>query len=569
MSPHFRNLSIIAKIAVPSTIVAIVAAGIVVFASLALTQLSDTATRLVDGNATRVLYALQAESDFNSAAVSEKNVILSMNEADAKKNIALYDRATAATLDAIEHLADITGRGDQAGLIDTFRAAVNSRKTASAHVFELALSGNKADAFGYSVGVAAPFRRVAIETVGKLIAVNIDAMGKARDNGAALARKTRLGLEIGAGLGLACAFGILGWIALQQISRPLARLTREMARLSAGQLDLRFEHHDRTDEIGALTRSLHVFRENAVAARRLEAAQQAQQARREACQRAVEASIAEFDLQVRETLDTLTGAATTMHAMAQSMTTTAGETSRQATAVAASADRTSMDVRTVAVATEGLQVSIDEISRQVAQSSTIAEAAVAEADHTTETIQKLATTALRISDVVTQIHAVASQTNLLALNAAIEAARAGEAGKGFAVVASEVKTLADQTAKATEHIAVQITAIQDETARASDVIAGIGGTIRQLNTIAATIASAVVAQGAATRDIAANIQGVARETIEASANMAGVHRAAGTTGAAASQVLTAADELGGQADKLLRDVEGFFVKIRSQQEAAA
>jgi methyl-accepting chemotaxis protein len=227
MLSSFRNLAIIAKIAVPATIVAVVSIGIVLYASLAVTQLSDTAAALVDQNATPVKFALQAESEFNSAAVSEKNVILSAtDEKEAKKNIDTYGKATTATLDAIDHFEAITSAADQRELIETFRTAVNNRREASGKVFELALAGKVAEAFAYSRDVAAKHRQVAMKAVGKLITMNVERMQAARDESVVMAQKTRRWLVVGATAGLVCAFGILGWIALYQISRPLASMTR-------------------------------------------------------------------------------------------------------------------------------------------------------------------------------------------------------------------------------------------------------------------------------------------------------------------------------------------------------
>ena len=306
---------------------------------------------------------------------------------------------------------------------------------------------------------------------------------------------------IGAAAGLVCAFGILGWIALYQISRPLAFMTGEMTKLANGDLNIEIEGADRADEVGGLARSLQVFKENAVTARRLEEEQRQQQVQKESRQHAVEGYIAVFDRQVSEALDTLSAASTEMHSTAASMSSTAEETSRQATAVTTASDQTSANVQTVAAATEQLHASTNEISRQVTQSAEFASTAVVEADRTNATIQGLAETAQKIGEVVSADSNIASQTNLLALNATIEAARAGEAGRGFAVVASEVKALANQTAKATEDISTQIAAIQGETGLAVDAIKAIGGTIRQMNQIATAIAAAVEQQGAATRDI--------------------------------------------------------------------
>ena len=560
----FRNVAIIAKIAVPATIVAIVAIGIVLYASLAVSQLSDTAAALVDGNATRVQLVLQAESAFNNAAISEKNVILSADdEKVARGHIELYGKATAATLDAINKFEAITPGADQRDLIETFRTAVRDRREASARVFELALAGKMKEAFDYSRGVAAKHRQIAIAAVGKLIAMNVEQMQAARNAGVAMAAHTRAWLVVGAAAGLVCAFGVLAWIALFQISRPLAGMTGEMKKLANGDLNIQIDGAERADEIGALARSLQVFKENAVTARRLEAAQHDQQAQKERRQSAIEDYIAVFDEQVSEALDTLSAASTEMHATAGSMSATAVEAGRQATAVTDASNQASSNVQTVATATEQLHASTSEISRQVTQSAEFASTAVIEAERTNATIQGLAATAQKIGDVVALIQTIASQTNLLALNATIEAARAGEAGRGFAVVASEVKALANQTAKATEDISTQIAAIQGETGLAVDAIKAIGGTIRQMNEIASAIAAAVEEQGAATRDISHNIQLVAQGTSGVAANIAGVNEAVEETGNAAAEVLTAADDLSRQADRLRANVNGFLDKIRA------
>ncbi|MGZ5871441.1 MAG: methyl-accepting chemotaxis protein [Bradyrhizobium sp.] len=564
MSFDFRNIPIIGKIAVPATLIAVVSIGIVLYASLSVTNLSDTAAALVDRNAARVQLALEAESNFNSAAVSEKNVILSAADGKAMKaNIEAYNGATAATLDAIGRLETVTPAGDQHALIETFRTAVNNRREASAHVFELALAGRVDEAFAYSRGVAAKHRQVAMEVVGKLITVNVEKMRAARDASVAMATRTRVLLVAGAIGGLVCAFGILGWIALFQISRPLASMTREMVKLAKGDLDILIEGADRTDEIGGLAQSLQVFKENAITAHRLEAAQRQAQAQKETRQRDVEGHIAIFDKQVSEALDTLTAASTEMHATAGSMSTTAEETSRQATAVATVSEQASTNVQTVAAATEQLHASINEISRQVTQSAEIASTAVVEAERTNTTIQGLVETAQKIGEVVSLIQNIASQTNLLALNATIEAARAGESGRGFAVVANEVKALASQTAKATEDISMQIAAIQGETGHAVEAIKAIGQTIREMNGIATMIAAAVEEQGAATRDISNNIQLVAQGTNGVASNVARVNEVAEETGSAATQVLAAASDLSRQADKLRGDVNGFLAKIRA------
>jgi methyl-accepting chemotaxis protein len=217
----------------------------------------------------------------------------------------------------------------------------------------------------------------------------------------------------------------------------------------------------------------------------------------------------------------------------------------------------------VATATEELSTSVKEISQQVGYSANVIGQAMTQASDTNEHIKGLAAAAQQIGEVVKLINDIASQTNLLALNATIEAARAGDAGKGFAVVASEVKTLAGQTAKATDEIASQIGAIQEATRVSVQSIEMITATIAKVNETATAIASAVEQQGAATHEIARNVSEAAKGTAEVSANIAGVSQAAQHTGAAASQVLSSAAELSRNGELLKAKVDDFLREVRA------
>jgi methyl-accepting chemotaxis protein len=268
-----------------------------------------------------------------------------------------------------------------------------------------------------------------------------------------------------------------------------------------------------------------------------------------------------FEADVRGVVDGVTSAATELHATARSMTATADETARRSNTVDAASRQASQNVDAVAGATEQLSSSVREITQQVSQSTRMIGDAQTQARATDTQVQGLADTVQKIGDVVKLINDIASQTNLLALNATIEAARAGDAGKGFAVVASEVKTLANQTAKATDEIAAQISAIQAATAQTVQSIQGITATIARVNETASSIASAVEEQSAATQEIARNISGAATGAAEVSSNIGGVNEAAQQTGAAASEILASAGELSrngeflkGQVEKFLRDV---------------
>jgi len=360
---------------------------------------------------------------------------------------------------------------------------------------------------------------------------------------------------------LLCA-AIVAYVNMS-MTRPLTAMVQAMKRLAGGDLAIAVPGGGRRDEIGDISEAVTVFKDSMIRAEALAGEQRAEQERKEKRQQIIEGHIKAFDQSVADSLKTLTSASTEMQTNAQSMSMLAQETSQQSTAVAAASEEASANVQTVASATEELSSSVSEISRQVAESARIAGQAVEDAGRTNVQVQRLAQAAQKIGDVVKLINDIAGQTNLLALNATIEAARAGEAGKGFAVVASEVKSLATQTAKATEDIAAQVKEIQGATGDSVKAIEGIGQTIGRINEITTTIAAAIEEQGAATKEIARNVQQAASGTSDVSSNIAGVNHAAGETGSAATRMLSATAELATQGDKLRRDVDGFLTKIRA------
>ncbi|GLR87140.1 methyl-accepting chemotaxis protein [Bradyrhizobium iriomotense] len=349
----------------------------------------------------------------------------------------------------------------------------------------------------------------------------------------------------------------------RNILRRIGGLQRAMQLLSAGDLDTEVVRTKHNDEIGAMTDTLQVFRQSMIEARALSSEQDKDRATKAERAARMEAQIGSFEGTMRTALDSLAQSANSMQTTAQSMSSTADQSNALVNAVASAAEETSVNVQTVSAGTEQLSSSIAEISRQVVTSAEIAKKAVHEAGATDATVQGLADSASRISVVVDLIQTIASQTNLLALNATIEAARAGEAGRGFAVVASEVKSLASQTAKATEEIRTQIASMQQVTTSAVGAIRGIGQIIGEINDVTTAIAAAVEEQGAATREIARNIQHAAGGTSEVSSNIVGVSTASAEAGAAATEVLSASDALRREADVLRGEIDTFLSNIRA------
>jgi methyl-accepting chemotaxis protein len=379
---------------------------------------------------------------------------------------------------------------------------------------------------------------------------------------AAVARTRDTTIAVVAALALVTV-ALTFWIG-RSLSRPILRLTGVTNRIAAGQLETEVPDLARADEFGTLAQAINVLRDRSAEAARLTAEQERRKAEAAEERRAAMARLADaFETSVKHAVEGISASATEMEASANSMTSAASASDSQTVAAASAAEETSANVGTVASATEELSASIQEIARQVTHSSEIATGAVAEAERANTVMGALAGSAKSVGDIVALISSIASQTNLLALNATIEAARAGDAGKGFAVVASEVKSLATQTAKATEDIQTKVAEIQSMTGTAVTAIHAIGGTVTRMNEITSSVAAAVEQQGAATRDIAGNVQQAAGGAQQVSRNVAAAQRAVSETKTVAAGVLDAAGSVSREAVELRTEVERFLAGVRA------
>ncbi|WP_019645906.1 methyl-accepting chemotaxis protein [Novispirillum itersonii] len=374
----------------------------------------------------------------------------------------------------------------------------------------------------------------------------------------------RKALELGTiSLLVILTLGAIAVLIARDTSTAVTTLTREMNSLSAGNTDLDIGGGERRDEIGAMSRAVMVFRDNMIHNRALREQQDAEDRLKTERAGRIEALTAAFDAEVARLVAAVTTSATRLEATAEDMTGISRQTSAQATSVAAAAEQASANVHTVASAAEELSASIRAITERVGTASDLARQAAEQVSLSTGQINRLQQATQSIGEVVSLITAIADQTNLLALNATIEAARAGDAGKGFAVVANEVKTLANQTSRATEEIRAQIDNVQAQTRLAVDAIARTGTAIENVSAVSSAIAEAVGEQDHATREIAHSVEQASAGTQDVTGNIHGVTAAAQKTGAVSADVLTAATELTAHADDLKALVDRFLSEVRT------
>ncbi len=358
-------------------------------------------------------------------------------------------------------------------------------------------------------------------------------------------------------IGLALLLGRL-------ISRPIVAATSAMRHIADGDTTVVVPGLGRRDEIGVMAETLEVFKRSLAETEQMRLAQAERDERASAERRKAMRDLADsFESAVGDVVRSVVTSSTRLQEAAQTMSASAEQVSAQSAAVAAAAEEASVNVETVASAAEELTSSIGEIKRQVDESAAQAGRASTEAERTTAEVKALATAASRIGQVVDLINSIAGQTNLLALNATIEAARAGEAGKGFAVVAAEVKQLADQTARATSEIGGQIGEIQTATSASVEAIGGIADVIARLDRISVAIAASVDQQGHATREIAHNVVEASTGTHQVSSNIVDITRAADASSSAATQVLTAAEDLTRQSERLHSELSSFLATVRA------
>ncbi|KTS38035.1 hypothetical protein NS228_18190 [Methylobacterium indicum] len=559
----FNDLSLLAKLALPAALVLLVAVGLVGLARSGLDALGETTREIVDVRTNRAVAAQRVANAVAEAAIAQRSVIIEGSD-EVRQTLAQQHRAAEESAAAqAERLVTLAATAEERAQDEALRKGVADYLAFSAKVVTNAQQGMTDVAFALSSEQDAGRRAKAAASIDARVQATLADLAAARDAAEAAAAATKTRLTLVAALGLVLAFSVLAAIAVLGIARPLARTTRAMNALAAGDLSVAVAGTGRRDEIGALARALQVFKDSAGEMRRLterESEHKEAAARRAAL---VDGLARDFEAKVGHLSHDLAGAAGTMEAAARAMAAGAEAGAGRTDAAAGVAQRTSGHVHAVAAASEQMTAAIQEIVGQVAQTSRMAGQAVEDARRTDATVGALSVAAERIERVVSVIADIAAQTNLLALNATIEAARAGAAGRGFAVVATEVKALAGQTTRATDEITGEVAAIQAATRAAVADIQRIGLVIGEMSASAASVAAAMEEQGAATQEIARSVGEAAHGTGHVTETLGDLRREAGETGAAAGRVLDAALSLAHQSEGLTREVGGFLAAVKA------
>ncbi|CCG07206.1 methyl-accepting chemotaxis protein [Pararhodospirillum photometricum] len=561
------NTSLVTRVVVGIVLVLAMMIGLTLYGIGQVNAISDSLVRINQVNAVKQRYAINFRGSVHDRAIDLRDVTLIEDPGQLKAILANIERLerfyqeSAGPLDRIMNERTDTHPEERRILAD-IKATEQRAVPLIRQVIAQAQGGARASAQTLATG---PAREAFITWLAQINQfIDYQEAQNAQETKSALETATGFASLMLALTGLALVVG--GSVAVWTIRGilPLRHSTTIMLRLADNDLSVDIPPATATNEVGAIFRSLRVFKKGAEERVALEEAQARRQAESERERVRLMNGLADsFEGTVSQVVQSVSAAATAMGAAGQEMETLSHDVAQQTAGISEASRRAATNVESVAEATDRLSRAIADITRQVALTRSAGDDAVTKAAHSRETVSKLMGSAERIGEVVSLISSVASQTNLLALNATIEAARAGEAGKGFAVVAGEVKNLANQTARATDDIARQIAAIRDVAQDTAGAIEAIAESIRSVSENTAAVSEAAAEQDQARREITASVERALAETRDVNTRITTVSGAVESSEAAAGRVLAATHTLSRQSEALSREVEGFLRQVRS------
>lgn len=563
----FQNVKISTRVALGFALILFLSGALTIISIFEVNSIKDKLTTINDVNGVKQRLAINFRGSVHDRAIGVRDVTLVASDTDLQSVINEINKLaddyaeSAVILDQMfKTRSDITTQ--ERTILSDIKEIEQNTLPMVTDVIKLRKEGKIAEATALLLDTARPAFVAWLGRINNFIDLQEKMNNKISDEVNSISGKYQTKMILL--FGIAFLVGLLMTVWCMIAVRALRPVTQRMLQLAGGDLDIDIQTSDAKNEVGDIIKAVQVFKANAIEAKQIRDEQEKMAAHAKETKRMEMDRLAEeFESSVNHIVDSVSSASTELFTTAQSMSSVAEDTSTRCVESVTAVQQTKHNVERVVDKSQGLSATVAQINKQVKVSTNAAERAVSEAASAKGQITELVTAADKIGEVIKLISDITEQTNLLALNATIEAARAGDAGKGFAVVASEVKTLAGQTAKATEEISSKISEMQNVTSQSATAIERITDVIDEINAVAATITEAVNSQDQASAEIQGNISEAAAQTTQVTSAMNDVQNAVENTKDSSGQLVLAAGELSRQSEELRGRVSDFMQKVKT------